>query len=324
MSFTYRMQTNEDRDELIRLWNNQAGWDELSRKEWERRFLDTPFGPAAISLAIDSEKDTIIGQCIFIPTRVSVDGQELASFRTFAPLLHTKLRGASLLNPLKHPIYRMYKFATEYFAQNGTQLVYSMPDPRWLRAFQFLKNFYIGKFPLWSLALPLGGSIGMPPGYETRRIEPNDVGLNELWLRTAKFYNCAIVRRSDFLPWKTSHGTYFYQGIFLRDELVAWVASIYKERDKQWLICDILAIDEESLKTAICVSCQQADEFLTQNPTKEINKAAILATEMILPIVKELDFFRDDYDFPLVVHLLDKSLSKEKILPSRWYLSAND
>jgi hypothetical protein len=126
------------------------------------------------------------------------------------------------------------------------------------------------------------------------------------------------------LPWKTSHGTYFYQGVFRQEELVGFVASIYKERDKQWLICDILATDDESLRATICVSCDLADEFKSANLDKEVNKTAILATEKILPIVKDLGFVRDDYDFPLVVHVLDVSLPKEKIAPSRWYLSAND
>ena len=42
------------------------------------------------------------------------------------------------------------------------------------------------------------------------------------------------------------------------------------------------------------------------------------------PIVRDLDFVRDAYDFPLVVHVLDSSLSKEDLNPSQWYFSAND
>ena len=42
------------------------------------------------------------------------------------------------------------------------------------------------------------------------------------------------------------------------------------------------------------------------------------------PIVSGLGFVRDEYDFPLVVHVLDESLRAEDVSPTRWYVSAND
>ncbi len=324
MRLTYRMHTKDDRNELIRLWSEQSGWDVLDAKTWEHRFLDTPFGESAIALAIDKDTDAVVGQCMFIPALISIDGRELRAYRTFAPLLHQEMRGLNLLNPFKHPLYRMYKFATDFFAKTRVCLAYSMPDPRWLRAFQLLPNFQIGKFPLWSLKLPLEKRFGFTHDVEIREISPNDDELNELWRKTAAFYECAIVRHAEFLPWKTSHGNYFYQGVFRAGELVAFAASVFKQRDNQWLICDILAIDNKSLEAAIRASCNAAQDFQSDNSDKKINKAAILATDLMIPIVKKLNFHRDEYDFPFVVHLLDETVSKEEVAPSRWYLSAND
>lgn len=324
MRLTYRMHTKDDRENLIRLWSEQSGWDVLDSETWEHRFFKTPLGESAISLAVDKDTGAIVGQCIFIPALVSIDGREVRAYRTFAPLLHQELRGLNLLNPFKHPLYRMYKFATDFLAKNGVGLAYSMPDPRWLRAFQLLPNFQIGKFPLWSLKLPLAQKFEIPNNLQIRDIEADDARIDELWKRSSKFYECVVVRSSKFLPWKTSHGNYFYQGVFRADELVGFVASIFKSRDKQWLICDILAVDNESLEAAICASCNSANDFLTTNPLEVINKIAVLATERMLPIVKNLGFFRNAYDFPFVVHLLDNTILKKKVAPSRWYLSAND
>ena len=324
MRLTYRMHTKEDREQLIRLWSEQSGWDVLDNKTWEHRFLDTPFGESAIALAIDKDSGAIAGQCIFIPALVSIDGRELRAYRTFAPLLHQEMRGLNLLNPFKHPLYRMYKYATDFFAKNKVALAYSMPDPRWLRAFQLLPNFQIAKFPLWSLKLPLTKRFEFPIDVKIREISPDDAELDKLWQKTGEFYKCAIVRKTKFLPWKTSHGNYFYQGIFRAGVLIAFVASVFKKRDDQWLICDILAIDNESLETAIRASCNLANDFQAKNPAEKINKAAILAADALLPIVKKLGFYRDEYDFPFVVHLLDETISKEKVAPPRWYLSAND
>ena len=42
MTFTYRMSTHEDIDQLVEFWNANSGWDIIDRKEWERRFRYTP------------------------------------------------------------------------------------------------------------------------------------------------------------------------------------------------------------------------------------------------------------------------------------------
>jgi hypothetical protein len=47
-------------------------------------------------------------------------------------------------------------------------------------------------------------------------------------------------------------------------------------------------------------------------------------TPSMEPIVRGLGFVRDDYDFPLVIHVLDESLRAEDVNPSRWYVTAND
>ena len=42
------------------------------------------------------------------------------------------------------------------------------------------------------------------------------------------------------------------------------------------------------------------------------------------PVLRALGFLRDAYDFPLVVHVLDPSLTRHDISPAGWYVSAND
>jgi hypothetical protein len=42
------------------------------------------------------------------------------------------------------------------------------------------------------------------------------------------------------------------------------------------------------------------------------------------PVIRSLGFVRDQYDFPLVVHVLDQKLRAADVNPSRWYVTAND
>ncbi len=90
------------------------------------------------------------------------------------------------------------------------------------------------------------------------------------------------------------------------------------------MFCDLLAADAESLRAILIAACNAANEYLLQNPEKPLDKAAILTTELLLPTVESLGFYRDKYDFPLVIQTLDASFAKEQITPSRWQASAND
>ncbi|HEV7903616.1 MAG TPA: hypothetical protein VGO96_07235, partial [Pyrinomonadaceae bacterium] len=97
--------------------------------------------------------------------------------------------------------------------------------------------------------------------------------------------------------------------------------------DRQWLVCDVLAADAgESMSATLSAACNVAHgkSVAAAESDEVIHKVAILTTPVIEPIVRDLGFARDDYDFPLAVHILDESIAPEKVAPSRWYVSAND
>ena len=53
MSIAYRMTTENDVDALVDFWLQNSGWDQIDRKEWERRFYYTPYGNSPVAIAID-------------------------------------------------------------------------------------------------------------------------------------------------------------------------------------------------------------------------------------------------------------------------------
>lgn len=319
------MNTTADRDELVRLWSSaETGWDRIDRKVWEHRFVNTPFGEAAIALAIEEETNKIVGQLIFIPLVARVEGREVSAYRPYAAFLVKEARSFQGLNPLAHPMLKLYRLATDSFRQKDVGLIYMLPDPLWTRMLHFVPGFLTGKFPLYSLKLPLAEPFALPDGYCAVEIKASDVRLDGLWEKAAKFYNCSIVRNSKSLAWRTSHFNFFCKGIERGGELVGFVALQYKERDRQLILCDLLADDAESLRAILIAACNAANEYLLQNPKKSLEKAAVLMTELMQPIVESLGFYRDKYDFPLVIQTLDASLSKEQVAPSRWQASAND
>lgn len=336
MKLTYRMHTGADKDELVRLWSTETGWDNIDASVWEHRFVKTPFGEAAIAVAVDEETDKIVGQLIFIPLIARIDGREVSAYRPYAAFLPKNARstGTSFLaesvrtiqglNPFAHPMLKMYNLGVESFRERGIDLIYMLPDPLFRRLFKFLPNFHIGSFPLYSLQLPLVKSFVLPEEYKIVEIEPSDERLNELSEKSANFFGCSVVRNSKALSWKTSHFDYFFRGIERNGELIGFADLMSKHRDRQLLICDLLATDVEALRAILIAAVNLANEYCLNHPEQPFNKVAILTTDLLQPIISELGFYRDSYNFLLVIQALNSSLNEQQIAPSRWYASAND
>lgn len=328
MKTTYRAYTSDDIDQLVDFWNENAGWDVISRNDWERRFYHTPFGPTSIILALEQESQEIVGQFMFIPTTVAVDGQQIKAFRPFAPVLKKSLRTISGMLPSMEYIRKMYNFATKHFVNEGVSLIYIMPDPRWARLFYLIPGATVGNFPLWTLKQWSAIASQLPEGYSAEDISPDDSRLDELWNQSVHLHGCSIVRNSTFLPWKLSHHNYQLTGITHNHQLIGFSASLYKHTDKQWLICDVVARNgDEALRITLQASCARAALFRSAMSPEEqgdLQKVAILATPLIERVVAEIGFEKDNYKFPLVVHALDGGIPKKDLAPERWYVSAND
>jgi hypothetical protein len=325
MNTTYRMYAPNDIDALVQFWKENAGWDQIDRKEWERRFHGTPYGNASVAIAEDMDSGSIVGQFLFIPTVISIDGKEVKGFRPFAPVVKESVRAELGLLTLMEIVLKMYNYAMDEFKKDGVGVIHMLPDPRWAKAFEFIPDAQVDYFPLWSLNLPLQQKFSLPDAYTVSPIQPNDERINILWEKNSKLYGCIFPRNTVTLPWKTSHGNYQTLGVFHKDELIGVSVSIVKANDKQWLICDIITSDgEEAMEATVKATCNKAQDFIEANEEATIHKIAILATPLIQKKIEGMGFKNDHYRFPIVIQALDPSLTKEEVAPQRWYASAND
>jgi hypothetical protein len=91
------------------------------------------------------------------------------------------------------------------------------------------------------------------------------------------------------------------------------------------LICDALFTDTDTLRAVLVAACNLAHERArAAAPNAAIEKVGLLVTTIMEPVVQELGFRRDSYDFPILVQILDDGIPKRDVAPERWYLSAND
>lgn len=329
---TYRLFRDEDLPGLLRLWEEETSWGSLSPEKWHQLVMNTACGPSCIVVTVD-RTGRIVGQFVFKPSLVCVNGREVRAFRAFAPIVNKAACGSlHSAGPLNHPIVAMYMHAKKTLQTQSGGLIYMVPDTRWLRFFRLFPDLHCGSFPLWSLPLPLAAPLPLGDGYTAGPLEVWDQRVDRLWNTASRMHGCLVVRDSRILPWKVSQvsfgGSDYNVTAVERDgEMVGLVASLKKGH--QWLICDLLAADaEDSLRATLAAVCNLAQcKWVATDPEKTkfpLRKVAVLVTPVMEPVVRSLGFAREAYDIPIVVHILDSAIAEQDVAPDRWYISIND
>lgn len=328
MSLQFDFHEIADLPGLERLWQDSTDWGAQTLNRLHEWFMEAPFGKPRIVVARDSDSGEIVGQFRFMPSRLVVDGREVSAHRPFGTIISKRMRDlVTSNNPLDQPAVAMYLRAIPELKARGEQLIYMVPDPRWVRMFKMFPFFQTGSFPLWSLQVPLAtGPLPLGDGYTAAPFAGwDDERLRELWQAAQQLHGCMVVRDVDMLRWKLGNAIYTATIIERRGELVGFVASRHKG-DRQWLVCDLLAADDrEALRATLAAAANVAhQESLVRTGADMIHKVAVLATPVMETAIRDLGFARDSYDFPIVVQILDDSVRAEDVNPSRWYVSAND
>ena len=331
MDITYRIAVEEDIEAMAKFWSDNAGWDIIDAVEWKRRFMNSPAGDAIVSLALDESTSEIIGQFVFIPLNVSVAGKTVKAFRPFAPILKVSLQtkfGISALLTGRHPLLKMYARVTEDLSKKDIPFVFIIPDPRWNRVLKAFPNIMTHRFPLWTLSLPLTRKFEQEPDYISKKIASDSIEIDEIWQKAALTYTAMIVRNRHLIRWRTQFGDFKTYAVYKGGNIVGFFAAVYKSKDHQWLICDLIAADtEQSLKNTLLYACNiLADEDSLLNRSNEApRKLSILATPPIEKVLLSAGFVKNDYHFTLAVHALDKkNIDRRDVNPANWYISAND
>jgi hypothetical protein len=321
------MNTEADYDKLVQFWCENSGWDIVTRKEWEARFITIPNGPSVFALGIQPETDEIISQFLFIPISVALGSATVKGYRLFGAIIKESIRnqGTSALQEL---MGQMYFTAFNTFSNSGTDsLVYVVPDPRWMRALQKFTFIQHHAFPLYSLPLPQPGPAALPLPYALETIHATDPRIDGLWEKARLTYSSMVTRDSETLAWKMSLGRYTLTGVTHQSSLVGLFATVHKPQDHQLLICDLLVADQtESLAVTLQAAVTKAHDYYNSLPEGQttLTKVAILATPRMQPVLEEIGFTAEKYAFNTIIHLFDPAIEPEQVAPQNWYFSAND
>lgn len=241
MALKYEFHTNAALPGVEKLWREATGWGD--KFDQIRNWIDSsPFGKLHVVVATDTASGETVGQFCFATTRVIASGVEISAVRPFGTIVTPAMsQAASVGSPLDHPVIAMYSCGIKELQAIGTQLVYMLPDPRWLRLFKMFPDTQTDSFPLWSLPVPLDKPMVLSQEFSVAPFKASDERLDRLWEKSSRLHDCALLRNAAMLRWKIGTGAYTMIALERDGELVGIVASRQKG-GQQWLICDMLCV----------------------------------------------------------------------------------
>ncbi len=348
-ALTYRLFEEHDMESLARLWEEESDWGTITA-ETLGKWLHTPYGQGVLALAVEDDGTAhgrVVGQLMFFASVVFVRGQLVAAVRPGSAIISRRLlrrfgtdlpgrkqesgrrgresRSEKPTHSVEHPIAALYVLGVSSAFERGAKLVYALPNPAVAHFFELLSDALFARFPLWSLDLTATDTPELAPGLTMERLTRYDERVDALWQLSSLLHDCQALRTAESLEYKTALRSSTALLVEQEGSPVA-LATGSAAGDRQWLIYDLLVRDrEDSLRAALIASIVAATEHRpTRSPNERLQKIGVLATPTMEPMLHELGFTRDDYEFPLVVQILDPQLDPESVAPERWYVSAND
>jgi hypothetical protein len=323
MTVNFRLYRDDDAPALRTLWEGSSDWGALSDDLFQRYVIDAPNGGPLICVATD-ESDVPLGAMTFQRKRAWCGGREVLAVRPAAPIVSEALRQRfRSLNPLDHPVVRMVSHTQGILRDQGVAFTYMLPHPQWRMLLKLMPGVVCAQFPLWSTRVPLDRPFMLEDGFEAAPLTSWGDPVDALWRQASSRIECGVVRDSAQLKQMSGPPDYDVLGLYHAGDL-AGVACARQHGDRQWLICDLLAVDAVAERQLLMAACNRAHEMARTGEAGPLNKAALLVTHGLMEHVIALGFQRDRYDFTFAVRPLSDAISRDDLAAERWYLSAND
>jgi hypothetical protein len=326
--YTYREFRDSDLDSALRLWEQESGWGAITSQQWREWFLDTPYGPAPITVAVNHEGQ-LIGQTVGIPSLVAIDGRQLKSLRVSAPVILQKLRGGSLRRE-DHPTVGLFRTHMQLAREMGFSIAYAQPRRGFLPFFRWVHRIGVPPFAeaQYECLEWLGSdatSTLLPPS-DDYSVSMSSMTFGQdfdaLWESAAAAHaiSCATVRTSKYLNYKL--GSYIV--LEVREKEHAALHGYVAIRPSDGLVVDILTRNP-ACSTAVIAA---AIRFLANRKDFAANDGRLcikaMSTRAIQSPLQRSGFRPARYKFAFVCCSLDNYIARDCIAPERWYLTPGD
>lgn len=164
----------------------------LSEASWRWRFVDSPAGPAVISLAFAGER--LASHYAVTTSRFVVDGLPCVMGLSGATMTHPDFRGLGLFPTLGEHCYAQ-------MGARGMRAVFGFPNDNSHRG--FARNLgWTDIYEIPTLRLRLGQQRGRIAPVSLRPLDQPGEEIDALWKRCRTRYSIAQQRDSAYLTWR--------------------------------------------------------------------------------------------------------------------------
>lgn len=322
---TYRLFEADDLAGVLQLWERESGWGTLTAETWRKWYVETPYGPCIVAVAADEEGE-ILGQLVFTPAMVTIDGTMVKGLRLSAPVLAPRLRGTAR-SILDHPVARLYRVGIEEARARGHSVVYAFTQSAWLSFFRSgvrmgLPPFADAEYPCLARPFAPPPPASLSRGCVASRITQFGEEFHALWetARTSFPIHCGVVRKPGWLDYKnSSHLT-----LEVRDPEDGVLVGYSAMRARDGLLMDILARRPAHLTTVLAATLEWLASRSGDPSLGGVDTLKAMASPQLERALNTLGFEPVDYLFAFVCNPLEAELALEEIAPERWYLTPGD
>lgn len=324
-SLTYRFYQNKDLSGVLDLWEKHSGWGGITEQQFYDWYINTPHGQCIIVVAED-DGNKIIGQLVFVPAKLSLEGKEVNALRLSAPILHPDLRQISLRS-YDHPVMMMVRKGIDVAKQKGFDVLYCLPAYGWTGMIKLLPEFVLPNIHTASYAC---AEISLKDDSTWRKsagtdcfislVDQFNIDHNKLWEEavTKVPVKCGIVRNSLRLQWKISH--HLVIEIKDSDGLVGYAA--FKKRDG--LLIDLLARTAKDMEKVLLASIKAMHFKNESRLTTSFETVKIMLSSHLKNIIQEIDYRSNNFQFAFACCPLQEFIDKKNIDPENWYIMPDD
>jgi len=320
---TFRQSTEADKEAILSLWKEESEWGEITMQQFDKWFINTPFGKCIIVVAIN-EDDQIIGQIIYSPSRMIVDGTVIKTLRVSAPILRNSYRQGNIRSA-EHPAFAMIRAGFRFAYEAGYQYIYTFPAFGWLGLLKLLPSFLsnpqeITSFDCFAISMTTPQTFKeLENSYTIKVAESFTEEYNELWNEAVLQMpvKCGITRNAAWLNWISGGHLKLELRTTIENKLIGYM-TVKKESG---LITDVFANNIENVER---VFNYVVNALHHQNDKKIIvgfTQLKGMLTTVTTPIVESIGYTKDNYRFAFGGYLLDTTIPFEKLQSDHWYMT---
>jgi hypothetical protein len=270
----------------------------------------------------DAQK-RVIGQMIFVPSKVLVDGNEVNAYRIMAPIISNDYRGLDIRN-YEHPAHAMFRFGVEEARKNNCEVIYFLPSIKWVATAKAFPKYGL---PEASISVYDGVQISCSADHKVAKhsledyyIQPGkfDAEYDQLWQEAIKSLPIqrAVSRNSNWLKWKRGPHLLLEVRDRDKDNLVGYIVI----KKSSGLVVDLLAGTLLQLELVLQLTVQLLHEGNSYKPEVNLSGIKLMLTPLIQKVIHSIPNDKIDFQFAFVYFFLTEKVKGN----TEWYIMPDD